>query len=108
VISIYNQYLELVHNDVKYMGTSKELPEAEAEKKINGWIGQMNAIQKRGFPSQYDTFQDYFTASMNEYLQWREYGRYTDHSMSDFGNSSSNLDRAHDSFNNVSVDYTMN
>ena len=104
---INNKFQEILELDRQNMGTSNEMPLSTVQTQLKSLIDQMGSIQKRGYPSQYETFHDYLTVSMNEYLQWRSYGRYTNSSYANFDKGSRDLGIAYDSFNNVSVTYKI-
>lgn len=104
---INNQFQQILENDRRYMGTTQEPSEENIDSQLKSLIDQMDALQKRGFPTQYNSFNEHFTNSMISYLQWRSHGRYTNSNYSDLINGSKEMEIAYNSFNNVSITYKI-
>lgn len=102
--SISNQFQQILKNDKRYIGTSQEAPASTVESQLKSLIDQMDALQKRGFPPQYNSFHEHFTNSLVDYLQWRSHGKFNN-SYEDFDKGAKELLLAYDSFNNVSITY---
>lgn len=107
VSPINDQFQQILENDRRYMGTTQEPSEETVDSQLKSMIDQMDALQKRGFPTQYNSFNEHFTNSMISYLQWRSHGRFTKSSYSDWLNGSKEMEIAYNSFNNVSITYTF-
>jgi hypothetical protein len=102
--SISNQFQQILKNDKQNMGTSQETPTSTVESQLESLIDQMDALQKRGFPPQYNNFHEHFTNSVVDYLHWRSHDRFNN-SYEDYDKGAKELLLAYDSFNNVSITY---
>ena len=102
--SISNQFQQILKNDKQHMGTSQETPTSTVESQLESLIDQMDALQKRGFPPQYNSFHEHFINSVVDYLHWRSHGKFNN-SYEDYDKGAKELLLAYNSFNNISITY---
>lgn len=102
ISSIDNQFQLILTNDRRYMGTSEETPSSTVETELKKVIDQMDSLQKRGFPSQYNSFHEHYTNALEDYLHYRST---LDESYLNEG--SNELEIAYKSFNNASITYNF-